>query len=176
MAVQRTPFKTPIGVAQYPYLQKADEKYDPVFKTNLVLDKNSAQPLIELINKTFTNDNGETNLGKATLPYKTTDDGMVNFKFKSKLKPKLFDTKGNPITDELNMRSGSKIMVAGTMAAWTAGGKMGVTAYVNNVRVISVEAGSNGSPFDNDDGIEGFVVANNNSDKPGSANENQADF
>ena len=174
MAIKRTPFKTAVGIAKYCYLQKMDEKYDPIYKTTLALDKEAAQPLIELINKTFIAENGEENIGKATMPFTKTDDGVIEFKFKSKLKPKLWDTQNNPITEDLNMRTGSKIQVQGTMQAWNAGGKVGTTLYVNNVKVISVETGGGGSPFDKDDGIEGFVVANSNT--PGDANANQADF
>ena len=35
MAIKkRTPFKTSVGIAKYCYLQKMDEKYDPIYKTN----------------------------------------------------------------------------------------------------------------------------------------------
>ena len=53
MAGQRMNFTTPIGTAQYPWLNKADFKFDDegVYKTDVLVDADSAQELVDRINE-----------------------------------------------------------------------------------------------------------------------------
>jgi hypothetical protein len=55
MAQQPIVVTTPTGVAQYPWLSKADTKWNEAgeFKTNLILSKEAAKPIIDQINSVF---------------------------------------------------------------------------------------------------------------------------
>ena len=55
MAQQPIAITTPTGVAQYPWLSKADTKWNEEgeFKTNLILSEADAEPLIKTISDVF---------------------------------------------------------------------------------------------------------------------------
>ena len=79
------------------------------------------------------------------------------FKFKSKNRPKLYDSTGTIIKnfEELNIGSGSTLKVAGNISCRAVSGKNYATLYMNAVQLINlVEYG--GSPFGEEEG--GFEV------------------
>jgi len=101
MAQARMNFSTPQGVAQYPWLNKADTKFDDegVYKTNLSVDPDSAKALVAKINE-FAQEQLGKKMSKAQLPYMTDPDtGDVIFKTKSKFQPKFKDSAGQLIMD-----------------------------------------------------------------------------
>ena len=142
-------FTTPLGVAVFPWLIKADTKFnaDGIFKTDLKLSsaetKSIAGQLKAFYEKRFPNTKGK-------MPYKKEVDdtgketGDYIFKFKSKNKPALFDASGKPMQDT-NVFGGSKIKVSATAASYDAAGNKGVTLYLNAVQVIDLVTGDTGS-------------------------------
>ena len=115
------------GVANYPYLFSPDTKFDSngLYRTKLTLPKVQAKSIVALIEETI-DEVASKNKGKLSphKPYKSLEDGSVEFTFKLKAKvntksgtdfeqrPKVFDAKGIPITQTLSVYSGTKMKVA----------------------------------------------------------------
>lgn len=140
---------TPLGIAKWPWLTKADTKFDAagVYKTDLLLSssdtKSIASQLKAFYEKHFPNTKGK-------MPYKKEVDdtgketGDYIFKFKTKNKPAVFDASGKPMKD-VNVFGGSKIKVSGTASPYSAAGNKGITLYLNAVQVIDLVTGDTGS-------------------------------
>jgi len=151
-------FVSPKGTAAYAWLTKADTKFNPegVFKTSLVVPAKEAQPFIEAIKEAYVGELGAKKLAKANLSHDVNEDGTVTFKFKSKQKPKLFDSKGKPITGDVAVGNGSVIKVAGGFGPYDKGANTGCTLYLNSVQIIDLVEWSGSSTFGEEDG--GFVA------------------
>lgn len=156
MAKKNT-FVTPKGTAAYPWLTKADTKFsaEGVFKTGLVVKASEAKAFQDDIKAAFVEEFGQSKLAKAHLPWKEDDDGNVVFSFKSKLKPRLFDSKGKAITNDPAVSGGSVIKVSGAFGPYNKGVNMGVALYLNAVQIIELVEYSN-SPFGEEEG--GYVA------------------
>lgn len=159
---QYTKLTTPVGVAKWAWVSKADTKFNSEgeFKVTLVLDKDAAEPLIETIEKELKEfysglkAQGKKRIKEASKPYgEEVDDegdptGNVEFKFKSKAKfvPRIpiFDSVGKPMTG-VELWSGSRIKVNTTLAPYSAGIGEGMAMRLNAVQVIDLVQGSNGS-------------------------------
>jgi len=118
---------TSVGVAHYPYLFSPDTKFDSngLYRTKLTLPKADAKSIVDEIEGTI-KEVASQNEGKLSphKPYKSLEDGTVEFTFKLKAKvntksgtdfeqrPKVFDAKGVPITEKLSVYSGTKMKVA----------------------------------------------------------------
>jgi hypothetical protein len=139
---------TPKGVAKYPWLTKADTKFNPdgVYKTDLLLSSEDAKPLAAQI-KEFYGKHFQSKKGK--MPYfKETDDneketGNIIFRFKTKNKPALFDSDGKPMQN-VNVFGGSQVKVSATAAPYNAAGNNGITLYLNAVQIIELVTGGGG--------------------------------
>lgn len=141
-------FVSPKGVAGYTWLTKADTKFNPegVFKTDLTVSEKAAAPFIEAIKEAYVEELGTKKLAAAKLSYKTNEDGTVTFKFKTKKKPKLVDSKGLPITKDINVGAGSELKIKGALNAYNTGANHGVSLYINEVMVVKlVEFGGGAS-------------------------------
>lgn len=161
-------YNSPKGIAHYPALVKADTRFNPegTYKTGLIVSEEHIEELKETCKEVFTEEFGKKKAwNTAQVPYKTLevegeeDQYVVNLS--SKNKPKFFDAKGNPILNTSvieKLGGGSKLRLKGSIAAYNAGGKVGVKIYLNEVQVISyVEY--NGGGFQADDEEEdGFVA------------------
>lgn len=151
-------FVSPKGTAAYAWLTKPDTKFNPdgVFKTSLVVSAKEAQPFIEAIKEAYVEELGTKKMAKANLSHDVNEDGTVTFKFKSKTKPKLFDSKGKPITGDINVGNGSTIKVAGGFGPYDKGANTGCTLYLNSVQVIDLVEWTGSSAFGEEEG--GFVA------------------
>lgn len=151
-------FVTPKGTAAYPWLTKADTKFsaEGVYKTSLVLSASEAKAFQEDIKAAFVEEFGQSKLAKAHLPWKE-EDGNVIFNFKSKIKPRLFDSKGKAITNDPAVSGGSVIKVSGAFGPYNKGANMGVALYLNAVQIIELVEYSS-SPFGEEEG--GYVADN----------------
>jgi|TARA_R100000541_G_scaffold20523_1_gene30343 hypothetical protein len=158
MAQQPIVVTTPTGVAQYPWLSKADTKWNEAgeFKTNLILSKEAAKPIIDQINSVFaenvqaeTKNNGGKDIKTANPPYFNEVDesgkptGNVIIKFKSQFKPTIFDSQGSVMT-ESNIWGGSEIKVNAEVSPYiTTLIGAGVSLRLKAVQVIKyVEGGT----------------------------------
>lgn len=147
-------FVSPKGVASWPKLEREDPKFGG-YSVKLVVDKEQAQPFIEKIIEEVEGEKGKKGMAKFAPPYAENEEGQIEFKFKSKQKPKLFDSKGKPITKELNVGSGSVLKVAGGFGVNEVQGKIYCSLYMNAVQVIDL-AQYSGSAFGEEEG--GFVA------------------
>ena len=149
-----TKFVSPKGVAAWPKIEREDQKFGG-YSVKLVVEKNAAQDFITKINEAVEDEKGKKGLSKFAPPYAENENGQVEFKFKSKKKPALFDSKGKPITKELSIGSGSVLKVAGSFGVNEVQGKIYCSLYLNSVQVINLEQYS-GNAFEEEEG--GFVV------------------
>lgn len=152
-------YVSPKGSAGYPKLLKPDTKFktEGEYSTSLTMDKKTAKPLMDQIEEAYTEEFGAKALPKANFPYKEDEEGNITFKFKSKQKPKLFDSKGMPIkvVDDLNIGSGSTMKISGAISCRAVSGKNYATLYMNAVQIIDLVEYS-GSPFGAEEG--GFTA------------------
>tara|TARA_R100000951_G_scaffold116800_1_gene131180 strand:- start:9699 stop:10214 length:516 start_codon:yes stop_codon:yes gene_type:complete len=142
------------GTAMWPWLAKPDTRFDAEgkYKTDLLVKKEDAQEFVDMAKQIFIEEFGEKSLAKAKWPFMNDDEaGGIKIRAKSSKKPTLFDAKGNVIKTDLPVGNGSTIKLSGVMGTYSAGGNIGVTAYLNAVQIIDlVEFG--GSTFEEEDG------------------------
>ena len=155
-----TKFTTPKGAAGYPKLVRPDTKFNAegVYSTSLTMDKATAEKFISVIEEAYTDEFGAKALPKANWPFKE-EDGKVTFKFKTKTRPILIDSRGmtidKKIADELNIGSGSTLKIQGSISCRAVSGKNYATLYMNKVMIVDlVEYGGVG--MEAEEG--GFVV------------------
>lgn len=143
------PFVTEVMVARYPKLSEPDTKgeyADGKYKTEATADDDYTERLQADIEKVI-KDNFGSKAGTAHRPWKDIKDGEgVAFNFKSpKKKPVLTDSKGKPLPKGAKIGGGSKIRIAGVIAAWEKGSKRGVSLWPDAVRVIELNEGYDAS-------------------------------
>ena len=169
---------TPVGIAHYPYISKPDtQAVDkgyasvPMYKVNLSIPQEEAQPIVKLVKellvagmKSEKDKKPKANLKQAPLPFSSEVDedgeetGNIIFKFKSKFKPAVFDSKKQPMIDH-NIFGGSELKVGGLLAFYSSPAiGCGVTLRLQAVQVIQyVEGtGSGADSFDFEE-EDGFV-------------------
>ena len=153
---------TPKGVALYPWLKEPDTgnssfKVAPQYKTDLVLSKEDAEPLIDTINQVFqarvlfeTKKQKQKEIKTVNPPYRDELDddnqptGNVIFRFKTKAeyKPNIYDAKGKTMVG-VDVWGGSEIRVNAQVASYcTAAIGAGVTLRMRAVQVIALVQGS----------------------------------
>jgi len=162
-----TKLVTPVGVSQFAWLNKPDTKFDDNghYKVNLILDGNSAKPLIKSINdenKKAVEMAKEKSKGKniktANTPFEEEyadgkPTGNIIFKFKAKAKiimkngdvidnkVPIFDSKGTPMTNQV--WSGSEMKVSADMIPYyTAMAGAGVSLRLKAVQMTKLVEGS----------------------------------
>ena len=90
------------GEANFPHLNTPDTQFNSegIYQVKLVVDKEKAQEDIKIIDKVINDELVKQNqlhpnktdaFNRAPLPYKTLEDGRIQFHFKTKFKPKLVD-------------------------------------------------------------------------------------
>jgi len=165
-------FRTPQGVAAYPWLNKADYQFDSQgqYKVSLRVKPDEAKELMEEV-KQAANDAFGDKSKTAKMPFKNdADTGEIIISAKSKFKPKFVDSTGALIgeNNEPAIYGGSTLKLAGTIYPWNAGGNVGISLQLSGVQIIELSSGTNGSfSFDAVDG--GYVAANDNEEQAGSS-------
>ena len=118
---------TEVGKAIYPHLNKPDTRFqkEGVYKVTLELSPVNAKNLLKHIDdgiKLATKDSKSNKT--AQLPYKTDENGNMQFNFKCKAsgvsktgqnweqKPKVVDSKGTPISKDILVWGGTTMKVA----------------------------------------------------------------
>lgn len=149
-------FVSPKGTAAYAWLTKADTKFNPegVFKTSLVVKAGKeTDAFIEAIKNAYVEELGTKKLAKANLSHEVNEEeGTVTFKFKSQKKPKLFDSKGKPVTKDISVGNGSVIKVSGAFGPYDKGANTGVALYLNQVQIIDLVEFAGSSAFGEEEG------------------------
>jgi hypothetical protein len=151
-------FVSPKGTAQYPWLTKPDTKFseEGVFKVSLAIPEAEGKAFAKAAQDAFVAEYGQAKLAKAHMPFKKDENGNLVFNFKSKLKPRLYDSAGKPITEDVSVGGGSILKVSGAFGPYNKGVNTGVALYLNAVQIISLVEFS-ASPFGAEEG--GFVAA-----------------
>jgi hypothetical protein len=148
---------TPVGIARYPSLNRADTKFDDigVFKVNLEMSSEDAEPFLKQIEALFSeflaDKKRELKKDKLKLhaaPWEE-NDGVTQLKLKVKAmgktkageeysrQPKLFGADGQPL--EANVGGGSKLKVAVVPYFWyTASLGAGITLQPKAVQVLDL--------------------------------------
>lgn len=165
-------YNTPIGTARYPHLNKPDTRFDDegVYKCDVLLEADAPET-IELIaylegirDAKFDELEAkkQKSYSKADVYEVDLDDagdetGLLIFKTKLKAvghndkgetwnnEPKLFDSQGNPLPEDTQVWSGSKLIVAGKVMAYAMGStkSVGVSLKCDGVQVIELVSGGN---------------------------------
>lgn len=156
MATKPKSVITPRGVAMYPWLTKPDTKFnaDGIYKMSLSIESSEAQELAETIRNTYLEELGDKKIAKANFPFKDDGEGNTVFSFKSKKKPKIYNSKGqlmaNP--DQLRIGGGTIGKVSFTMSAYDKGSNNGVVLYLNAFQIIQLAEYKSGSSSFGDEG------------------------
>ena len=120
---------TQLGKAIYPHLNKADVRFqkEGVYKVTLELSPDKAKDLLKQVEegiKQALKESVSKSTKTANPPYKTNEDGNLEFNFKCKAsgitktgqawtqKPKVFDSKGKPIPKDILVWGGTTMKVA----------------------------------------------------------------
>ena len=178
--MEKQTITTETGVALYPWLTKPDTKFneDGEYKVNLVLSKENAAPIIQVIKsvheenyKQVLKASKKKTMKQANPPFseQLDDDGNPTgnyiFKFKSKAayKPAIFDAKQTPLVDP-PIWGGSEIKVNATLYPYNSPmSGVGVSLKKRAVQVIRLVEGSEGasrfgfsetSGYDAKDGVD----------------------
>ena len=170
---KKATFKTPTGIAQYPWLNNPDVQFDSAgqYKVNLRLSQDEAKPLMDEVKKAAEEAFGDK-AKSATLPFvKDEETGDVVVKTKSKYQPSICDSTGKTIPANAlpNIFGGSEMKLAGTLFPYQAGGRHGISMQLGAVQLIKLSDNANtvGIQFGAVEG--GFVAAND--DQPESGGE-----
>ena len=168
--MKKTTFKTPQGIAQYPWLNRPDTQFDAdgQYKVNIRVKKDAAQSLIDEIKK-ITEDAFGAKAKSATLPFVNDEEtGDIIFKTKSKYQPSVVDSSGTVIPSHSlpPIYGGSQLKVAGTLSPYDKGGRVGISMQLGGVQIISLSENANtvGIQFGEVEG--GYVAANDNEEAP----------
>jgi len=175
-----TRYVTPLGTAQYPWLTKADTKFNPDGDYSVALtfrdDDGQFSTMINNAVEESVAQAKEQNSGKKIketgAPITENDDGSITLKFKLKAKvtpkngepfeqrPALFDAKGTPLGLDTKIGGGTKMKVAFEMVPfYTALAGAGVSLRLKAAQVIDLveySGGGDGSAygFGKEDGYE----------------------
>ena len=164
-------YNTPLGTARYPHLNKPDTRFDEegVYKCDVIVPADEAAELIEYLEGIRDAKFDELDAKKKKTYSKApvcedelddAGDETGNVIFKTKLNavgknaasgetwknsPKLFDSAGNPLGDDVQIWSGSKLIVAGKVMAYAMGSTktVGVSLKCDGVQVIELVSGGN---------------------------------
>ncbi len=162
-------YNTPVGVAKYPHLNKPDTRFDDdgVYKVDIIVPADEAAELIEYLegirDEHFDSLDAKKRKQYSKAPVCEDEldeagDETGNVIFKTKLnavgrndkgdewrnEPKLFDSFGRPVdSEEVQIWSGSKLIVAGVVRAYAMGStkKVGVSLKCDGVQIIELVSG-----------------------------------
>ena len=150
-------FISPVGRAKYPHLNKPDTAFDtanPKYKTEIVMSKDDATPLVKMIKDAAAEEFG--NKKNIRMPYTVDEEtGEVSFKMQSKYEPKFYDTQGQVITPSAlpNIGGGSQLRGGGILNLYTVSGSSGVGLMLDKIQVVEVS--TYGGDDEGFDAIEG---------------------
>ena len=141
---------SPIGTARFPKLAQVDE-LSGKYQVDLVLDESEMEileaRLTELAKGLDPNE-------KLKLPINTDKNGVRGFRWKSKKRPAIVDSKKNPIGDPSVVSGGAKVRISGSLAPYDGFGG-GFTLYLNAVQVIAPGTSGGAAAFD---AVDGYVA------------------
>lgn len=205
MSKPKTPrYTTPAGIAQYPYLNKPDTKFNPEgeYKINLEIDAEDAGPICTFLDEQLAaaiakakKENPGKKIKEGSAGYETNEETgktVLKFKLKAKVttksgdswdqKPVIFDAKGKPLTTPPNVGGGTKCKVSyEVIPYYTAMVGAGISLRVKAVQIINLVEYSGGASagaygFGEEDGYEAADTANSDNDFTDETEETAEDF
>jgi hypothetical protein len=167
MATSKTVI-TPRGVANYPWVSKADSKFGKEeYKIGLILDAQGAEKLQTVLKEIREEEFGSKSK-EVKMPLKKQQDGTWLLRAKSTRKPVLVNIKGETINSEVKLGGGSAVKLDVTFKSYDGNFGKGVSCYLNQVQIIKLVEYQAASKFASaedelEDGEEGFVAAGESS-------------
>jgi hypothetical protein len=122
----------------------------------------TAPPLIEMIDKMLDECPGTKKSRNSRSPIQEHDDISFFFRCKSKNKPKIYDSIGKEIKEDIEIGDGSIVKYAVTLVTYSDGASSGVTAYLNGIQIL-ILAELSTNPFQKEEGC--FIYNANNSNR-----------
>jgi hypothetical protein len=159
-------FKTPQGIAMFPWINKADTQFDAAgqYKVNLRLSSEAGKALVAKV-KEVANDAFGDKAKAAKLPFKKDDEtGDMIIVTKSKFQPKVVDSAGTTIPPHRlpAIYGGSELVLGGTMYPYNTGGNIGVSFQLGGVQIVKLSSSANGTDMSFEPIEDGFVASNDN--------------
>lgn len=183
MSKERVLLVSPVGIAKFPYLSKPDTQFKKEGKFRVGLALNPADEKVAEFLKMLEG-MVRKELPKGRLPFvddmdldkdkkPTIKTGKVLVKFASGFKPKMFDSLGHVLPDEVNVGSKSLIRVSFTTNIYPAFGG-GMNLYLQAVQVLELkewkEATLDSFGFNVEDGFDAqpdpLLTPEENHDEP----------
>ena len=160
------------GKLLFPHLITPDTRFDAdgVYKTSLICDPEEVEGIVseleaardELYEKTVKGTKSaaakkqiiKADVTRPALDRDGEETGEVEFRFKSKYPPKLWDAKKNQIQEELEIGNGTvaKIMFQPNAYYVPSSKTVGVTLYVNHVQILDLSSYGSPDGFEEEDG------------------------
>lgn len=173
-------YTSPKGILAYPYLNTPDTKFveEGVFKADLIVDAEEAEPLIKQLDKQLDNfikqmekETGKRqNRNKFRLPYEDHEEDETKIVFKMKQSAKIkgrsinllyYDANKNKVVKPPLIRGGSVVKIAGTSRPYVKGTNKGLTLSIIAIQMIELNEGDAStldvSAFDFEE-EEGFIA------------------
>lgn len=159
-------YTTQFGEANFPHLNKPDTQFNSqgIYQVKLLVKAVDAEGDINIINQIIDNEvsiqqnkqlDKKDSLLRAPLPFKSIEDGRIQFQFKSKFKPKLFDHNLDILDDNKFIWGGSIIRVNYKPASYYVP-KTGVGC---TLRLVSVQVKQ---LIEGNSALQGFEPIENN--------------
>lgn len=145
---------TPVGTSSYPYLTgQGDTAFsnEGQYHVKLKIKKQDAELLILKIKNCIAAEVAEEHkknpgidkIKKAPLPFREAEDDLIEFKFKSKFKPKIIDKDKMPLGENKNIWSGSTMAIKFDASSYNSAALgVGCTLRLKGVRVFELVEGS----------------------------------
>ena len=150
-------YTTPKGVLSYPYLNSPDTRFveDGVFKADLIVDINDAQPLIQQLDnqlnefvKQMEQETGKRqNRKKYRLPYDEHEEDETKIVFKVKqnalvkgkpIKLLYYDASRTKVLNPPNIFGGSVVKIAGVSRPYASGANKGITLSISAIQMLEL--------------------------------------
>lgn len=133
--------KTPKGTASDLYLVQPDTKFGPkgTYKVDIRLDTGEGALMIKACREEAVQGLGIKKGAKVRMPWVENGDGTVTFRFRSRSRPSVYDSRANLLAPEalehLRIGTGSTIRVNGEASVYEGFGG-GVLLLMHEVQII----------------------------------------
>lgn len=193
MSKESIKLMTPRGAAVYPAIDRKDTKFDDngVWKADIALSKEAAEPLIKKLQAIFKSHTGKVApVSKNSMFYKETDKetgeetGRVIFKLRVKdrvlkdgspweRQPKVFDGAGQLVSPIPAIGGGSEYKVRFEVYCWDTGANKGVSIQPTDIQLLKLVERTAGetSPFDEEPDADFYTGEDDGDDCPFDADE-----
>ncbi|WP_440691206.1 ssDNA-binding protein [Candidatus Pelagibacter sp. HIMB1782] len=145
---------TPVGIANYPYVTgQGDTAFssEGQYHVKVTITKDAAEPLVKKIKSCIAAEvadehkrkPGIEKIKRAPLPFREIGDDQIEFKFKSKFKPKIIDKKKLPLGEDKTVWSGTTMAVKFDASSYNSASLgVGCTLRLKGIQVVDLVEGS----------------------------------